>query len=401
MESWLKNFYGDLLNLGYRVICYFKGQSPKFNSDDEKYPEITLKYPNRDFNSFKKYPVKIGILTDFLGEYKKIITACEDIDISFTIIDFIGDNWIDEILRSDCDGFFFHPTHAPSVSKEMFDERIRIMVDDLSLIVWPRPEDIWIYEGKRRLAYWLTAHHIPHPDTHIFYDRNEARDFLLRSQYPLIYKTHLGSAASGVIILKNYYHAIRILNQAFSKGITRKPGDKRDKSWGYVLFQEFIPDAREFRVIKIGNSWFGHEKIMNLENSFHSGSDLVKWGTPPMDLFDFCNNIAEIGKFPIMCFDVFLSAEGRWLVNELQAAFGSYNPSQMYVDTIDNNDININKPLITGKQIPDSMIPGRYIHSDGKWLFEEGLFNRNGSNNLKVLSFAEYLTQQKSKEPIY
>jgi hypothetical protein len=65
-----------------------------------------------------------------------------------------------------------------------------------------------------------------------------------------------------------------------------------------------------------------------------------------------------------MCVDVFEDRDGNYFVNELQSVFGSYNPSQMYID---------------GK-------PGRFRQDSrsGGWDFEEGYFNGNGSCTLRV-----------------
>jgi len=63
-----------------------------------------------------------------------------------------------------------------------------------------------------------------------------------------------------------------------------------------------------------------------------------------------------------MNMDILVDDQERPFVSELQCVFGSYNPSQMYVDDI----------------------PGRYRNIDGEWLFEAGLYCRNGCANLRV-----------------
>jgi hypothetical protein len=73
--------------------------------------------------------------------------------------------------------------------------------------------------------------------------------------------------------------------------------------------------------------------------------------------------------FTCMCFDVFREQSGAYLVNELQTWFGSYNPSQMYIDGV----------------------PGRYVRKKGTWAFEPGLFNTNGGANLRLLEFIRYI----------
>ena len=67
--------------------------------------------------------------------------------------------------------------------------------------------------------------------------------------------------------------------------------------------------------------------------------------------------------------DIFETKNHEYFINELQASFGSYADSQMYID---------------GK-------PGRYRYVDGNFVFEEGLFNTFGSNRLKLEHFVEIL----------
>jgi hypothetical protein len=277
-------------------------------------------------------------------------------------------------LRSQCDGFIVHPTPYFTHWKELFDERIRVLARDLGKQVWPNLDALWIYECKRRMAYWLQAHQIPHPRTNIFYSRDEGSAFLRRAQFPLVFKTNLGSGAFGVRILRDLPDALETLDAAFGPGIVTQQHDSRDREWGYALFQEFIPDAREFRIIQVGESWFGHEKLKKAGTDLHSGSGEVRWGAPPREVMDLCWTTSRQGRFETMNYDVLLTPDGRPLVNELQVVFGSFNPSQMYID---------------GK-------PGRYLMQNGGWIFEEGLFNRNGCANLRVLEFVARLQHQAS-----
>ena len=130
-------------------------------------------------------------------------------------------------------------------------------------------------------------------------------------------------------------------------------------------------------MIRIGNSYFGHQKLK--KGDFHSGSGLVGWETPPRRLLDFVRKVCDIGSFWSMCVDVFEDPAGQYYVNELQSVFSSYNPSQMYVE---------------GK-------PGRFQYnaSADLWEFEEGVFNQNGSNNLRVEHLLEILRTNTGTTP--
>jgi hypothetical protein len=136
------------------------------------------------------------------------------------------------------------------------------------------------------------------------------------------------------------------------------------------LFQEYIPDAIEWRIERIGNSFFGHQKVK--KGDFHSGTKLMRWERPPRRLLEFCRDITEIGSFMSMDLDIFETKDGKYLVSELQAVFGVKGPpTEMYID---------------GK-------PGRFVFDkySNSWQFEEGYFCQNACCNLRVYALLELL----------
>ncbi len=331
------------------------------------YSEIWSKYGQGQVKLDGRLDYKIGILKGQAKEFEMYIHACQELDVRYAVIDLTANSWLEEIGLADCDAFLARPPHWISVWRNMYIERVQILVSTLGKVIFPSLHEILLYENKRMMAYWLKANSVPHPRTDIFCDKSEALIFARLAKYPIVYKTTIGSAGSGIRILRNFSEAENLITEAFEKGVVRDPGDKRDKQWGYVLFQEYIPNAREFRIIRIGDSYFGHEKLK--KNGMHSGSMLVRWGPPPRDCLDMCFEISEKGNFRSMDFDVLMTEDGRFLVSELQCVFGSYNPSQMYIDDT----------------------PGRYRRIGNDWVFEEGLFCRNGCANLRLVEFLKML----------
>ena len=59
----------------------------------------------------------------------------------------------------------------------MYDEKLKIMVDELGLVIYPPFNEVWIYESKRKMQYWLETNDVPYPKTWIFYDLEKALDF--------------------------------------------------------------------------------------------------------------------------------------------------------------------------------------------------------------------------------
>ncbi len=137
----------------------------------------------------------------------------------------------------------------------------------------------------------------------------------------------------------------------------------------YVIIQDFIPIKWEWRIIKIGESYFGHQKL--LKGKFASGSDLVGWVEPPHELLFMIKELCEKGNFDSMAMDVLESLDGKFYINEIQSLFGSFLPYQMRI-----NDV-----------------PGRFVIINNQFVFEEGEFNKYGSNLLRVEDFVNKLNQ--------
>ena len=150
-----------------------------------------------------------------------------------------------------------------------------------------------------------------------------------------------------------------------------------DVQWGYAILQQYISDAKEWRIIKIGDSYFGHQKLKN--GQFHSGSDKVGWYDPPRSVLKLCKDVCEKGNFTSMALDILEDNQENFYVTELQTIFGSYNSSQMYIN---------------GK-------PGRYLYDEinDDWLFEQGYFNQNYSHNLRLdYAISQLLAGQNNNE---
>jgi hypothetical protein len=334
--------------------------------------------PYADAEEVSTYPAKVdvrlGIIKEFTHAHKDYMGACCDLGVPYKILDLSRPDWITVMQNSGCDAFLVCPSCELSVWKRMYDERLRVMVEDMGKIIYPSYNELWFYESKRRMCYWLQAHGISHPQTWIFYNFSDAMEFTRNTELPIVFKSDFGSAASGVRVFRSRLLLRRYIKRCFGKGIVRKDEDPRDRSWGSVLLQEYLADAKEWRMIRIGDSYFGHQKLR--KGNFHSGSRIYGWYDPPRELLDFTREITEEGKFTSMCIDILETMNGNYYVNELQSLFGASQPHQMRVN---------------GK-------PGRYIYDSQKkhWQFEEGEFNTNGSCNLRIKALLKTLMHKKT-----
>jgi glutathione synthase/RimK-type ligase-like ATP-grasp enzyme len=306
-------------------------------------------------------------------DVKNIENASAALGTRFRIFDIRDPALFRKLRASSCDGLFIRPALENNNFRSFFHEATQVLSSDPRLRIYPSVLELNIYEAKRTTATFLVVHDIPHPATHIFYDLAAAAEFIENASFPQVFKTHVGSSANGVEILRTKRQALRLAKRLFDRYYLKKNEfDNRSREWGYMFVQEYLAGAKEHRILKIGDSWFGYQKGKTEKQTFFSGSGVQHHIDPPKVLLDFCYDIAEKFHFTTMNFDVFENERGEYLVNELQTWFGSNNPSQMYIDGV----------------------PGRYRKLDGQWVFEPGLFNVHGSMMLRIAHFVEILERE-------
>ena len=328
--------------------------------------------------------------------------------IDYDIIDLTLSNWLDKLQQKKYDIYLTRPPGQTSYFKQLYDERIYILKFVLNKQIYPTYEEIIIYENKKILNYWLGAKKLAHPSTKVFYHKKEAHEFVLSSNYPLVAKTAIGASGSGVKILKNNIEAKAYLDNAFSsKGIKRRWGpnflkknylnriksrlknlnktftyykNKRhaaviDSQKWFVIFQEYIDIAAEWRCVYIGGNYFAHKKKKC--GDLISGGGGIVWDSPSIELLNFMKEIVLKGELLGSSMDILETTDGQFLISEIQSFFGYINPEYQM--------------LVKG-------IPGKYIFRENNWEFVEGIFNSNNSYDLRISHVLEILQKKNEND---
>jgi hypothetical protein len=308
-------------------------------------------------------PIRIGILQNRAMYHTHYVRACLDLGLPFRVIDLGGDGWLSALKKGECSLFLAWPDATQTPWAKVYKDRCDVIEHELGLTIVPSSRERWMYEDKFRLRDWLVANEIPHPRTWVFTRREEARAFATECALPIVFKTGFGGAAAGVQIVRTRRALLEIVRKAFGRGHAPAGHDHRDREWGRLLLQEYLPEVREWRMVRIGDSYFGHPK--GRVGDFHSGSKRVEWDSPSWPLLDLLHRVTEVGGFRSMDVDVFETPDGRLLVNELQTVFGtSTSVDQMRKDGV----------------------PGRMarLAESGSWVFEPGDFARNACANERI-----------------
>lgn len=333
-----------------------------------------------------------GILqNEFDDNHKHWMLACKKFNQEYQIIDLTRNNWLDLINNAKFDAFLSCPSARESIFKKLYDERIYIINKVMNKFVYPDFNEISIHENKKYFSYWLKANDIPHPKTDVFYYRKEAMEFIENCTLPIVAKINIGASGKGVQIFRDIEAAKSYIDQAFSNGIRQNWGPNMQMGGygsrllkliknprkitkritvykklyneiqkGFVIFQEYVPHNYEWRIVKIGNSFFGHQKVKQGDKA--SGTKGIDYVLPPNYILDFVNILCFQNKFNSMSIDLFEDGKGGVLVNEMQTIFGHV---QDYI-------------------CEKNGIPGRILLQNKEWVFDPGNFNTNLSYDLRL-----------------
>lgn len=310
---------------------------------------------------FEHSRFRLAILAEPSQYHSHLVAACRENQISFRVLDLLADDWIDQLDGLKFDGVLVWPGSHTQAIKSLFDSRLK-QIEDMGYALYPSWKECWLTENKPRMRDWLLANDIPHPKTWIFSDLSAALAASNIYSFPVVLKTAQGASAKGIRVVHTARQYRRLAIRAFGKGLSLNGFDRHELQRGMLIVQEYLEGVDEWRMVRIGDSFFGHRKGTSTKG-LHSGAGYCDWIDPGHDRLDLLYKVTEQGDFRSMDVDIFETKDGRLLVNELQTVFGcSIATTQMKIDGV----------------------TGRYTRSNGNWQFEAGEFCQNHMCNLRV-----------------
>ncbi|MCK9488770.1 MAG: hypothetical protein M0Q42_05135 [Xanthomonadales bacterium] len=313
--------------------------------------------------------VRLGILANRASYHTHYVAACQEMGVPFRVVDPAVGDWQRQIKGAGCDLWLAWPDATLSHWAKMYKDRCELIQSQLGVPVYPGPLERWFYEDKIRLADWLQATGLPHPRTWVFFHAHEAGAFAGNCELPIVFKLPFGAGATGVRIVHSRRQLRRLIRQAFGRGHVAAGHERRDRQRGSILLQEYLPQLREWRMVRIGDSYFGHPK--GRLGQFHSGSGKVEWDMPGKALLDLLHQVTQGHGMRSMSMDVFELPDGRVLINELQTVFGA---------------------SVAVHQLKRDGVPGRMVRDvAGDWHFESGDFARNACATARVMDAVQQI----------
>jgi glutathione synthase/RimK-type ligase-like ATP-grasp enzyme len=351
----------DKLILAIKKFVYYHFNV--FSYRGEKARESVSEVTEQESQNFENSKYTVGIVKEKWHLHSSYIKACQELNISYAIIDFFSENWLEDLKSKKIDLLIVRPSVQYTPWKDMFDNRLKLLQDNYDIPIFPNYNELWIWESKLRTLDFLNLNELPHPKSYVFYDIEELSDFALKSNYPVVYKASSGSGASGVKILNNASQIKQTAKKVFNSGIRSYRKHKLDKEHGFVILQDYLNDVKEWRIIRIGNYFFGFEKLK--EGEFHSGSKNFGYGMPPRECLDLVREVTDKYDFKYVDIDVFLTKDNEYLINEIQPYFGQKDDRELLVINDESGRLKFNDITNT-------------------WEFEKGEFCKNNLCNLRL-----------------
>jgi|SRR5690625_2072713 len=328
--------------------------------------------------------MKIGIIITPATKRIKLIKALKEENVDYTFINLLDDQWF-EYFQDQFDGYLVYPPAFTYEWRNIFFKRLYYINHLIKDKMTPSLEAISMYESKISMHDFYKVHNIPHIKSHTFYNFQDALEYAHGRSLPVVVKEDDGSGAMGVKIVKERKELINLIKKSFylenkikTKWDIKKIKQKlypfkiaydtkqnyfpfKTKRKGFIHIQNYEEVKYEWRIIRIGESYFGHKKIEN-DEGYHSGTLNKGWGEIPYRILNLVREVSNRLNLNMMSFDLFETINGELYFNELQVVFGTSTEQQLMID---------NKA-------------GRYIFDNNKWIFEAGDFARNGCENLKI-----------------
>lgn len=215
---------------------------------------------------------------------------------------------------------------------EDFRRKVYILEQDMNKLCYPHFSDALLYEDKIYESCFAKLHDLPFIKTFVFYDFNQAMDYMKSFDYPIIHKTVPSTGSVGIEMIKNKYQCEKVIKQAFShKGKATQVNYKSQKN--FVYFQRYIPnDGYDIRVIVIGNMYFGYYRKA-LKGDFRaSGMGIVEKRELPEEIMKIAGRLHKILDNPMIVVDFLKGIDNQYYIIEFSPICKIETPEQLHVD---------------------------------------------------------------------
>lgn len=257
-------------------------------------PKIGLLYLDHvlrffDKSNFKGWPDKIDTVTYHWGNDK--------------------DRFIKEVKRKKLEVLV---GNIPATAYETFRDIARALPNVRFI---PSLDSQFANKSKENVTHFCKKHHLPIPNTEIFYEKDTAENYLATTEYPKIIKKSYGPSNYGgyfVHKVDNYSEAKHLL---------------AEKKYYPVYVQEFVPMLADIRVMLVGHKpvcafWRRPPEGEWLTNTSQGGS--MDYSNVPTEALNIAVKASKAANAEYWACDIALGEDGKFRILECATAFAAF-----------------------------------------------------------------------------
>ena len=290
----------------------------------------------------------------------KWIDYCKLNKIDFKIVNAYDSDIISQL--NDYDIFLWH-FFQTDYRDMLFAKQILYSLKMSGKKVFPDFNTAWHFDDKVGQKYLLEAINAPLVNSYIFYNIEEAINWINQTSFPKVFKLRGGAGGVNVHLVKSKKQAKKLSHKAFNIGfnVFNRLGNFKDKiqkfksgsenilgiakglvrlfittkfskmyhnEKGYIYFQEFLPhNEYDIRLIVIGNKAYGMKRKVRQNDFRASGSSDFIYDEIPKSVLKIGFDVSKRLNLQSVAFD-FIFKNGEPLIVELSCFFGTKGSSK-------------------------------------------------------------------------
>lgn len=202
--------------------------------------------------------------------------------------------------------------NIPATAYETFREIAR-QLPDVRFI--PSLDTQFANKSKENVTHFCQKYDLPIPDTHIFYEKDDAYEFLAQTGYPKIIKKSYGPSNYGG------YFVHKVDSQADARKLLS------EKRYYPVYVQEFVPMLADIRVMLVGHKpicafWRRPPEGEWLTNTSQGGS--MDYQDVPSEALEIAVRASKSANAEYWACDIALGVDGKFRILECATAFAAF-----------------------------------------------------------------------------
>ncbi len=237
------------------------------------------------------------------------IEYCVNNSIYYKVVNAYESDIIDQVKG--CDAFMWHHHHADA-KDVLFAKQLIYSLETAGIKCFPNYHTTWHFDDKVGQKYLLEAVSAPLVPSYVFYSKQEALDWIDKTEFPKVFKLRGGAGSKNVMLAHDEKEARKLVKKAFGKGFPQSSignvisegrrkhregkmslldvikdilayylkSDSYHKAHlpekGYAYFQDFIPNNNyDIRIVVVGDKAFYLKRMVRKGDFRASGSGAI------------------------------------------------------------------------------------------------------------------------------